>query len=586
MRTAIAYLRVSTRGQADEGNSLPEQERRVREYAERKGYTLIRVIVVAESARKPGRKGFEELITACTGANRPDAILFEEAARSTRNPWDQVALETLRESGVEIHLTRAGTILTKTTDAAILMMWRQQVVMAQYEIDKLSAEVRKGKQGAIAEGRWPNRAPVGLVSVREPGRRIRFVPDPVRAPLLTACAQRIIAGESLETVASWASGRGLRASPPRNPRAGTVAEPHRPIAPSELGAWLRHPVIAGYLPSGTWAQSKHVRPGAGPLTLTVAVNVEPAVPRETWDAMCAVLDGKAHGKGNADRTSVRPFAGVIRCGDCGRSVVADPKRSRHDPSRWYAYYRCGSRLPCGKVYVREEALSAQVTEILRGLRFPESILEPLRSHLKAEHESTRQANASAVAALQSEDRHLSDRLGKVGVACIDGVVSREEHARLTAEWRSRRAEIAASLDRLRSDDDAWIDRSVRLMSFARDAHRTWMVASPEERREELRLLFSAPITMRAGVLSAEFAPGFRELAEAARLETAQALEPQALAGASAGNAASPETPTRNRRKMNGIKHLPAVSGALIGGAESEGRYLKPWIAVAVALRAA
>jgi DNA invertase Pin-like site-specific DNA recombinase len=47
---AVIYARVSSRGQEETGYSLPAQEKLLREYAERKGFEVVRIFSVSESA--------------------------------------------------------------------------------------------------------------------------------------------------------------------------------------------------------------------------------------------------------------------------------------------------------------------------------------------------------------------------------------------------------------------------------------------------------------------------------------------------------------------------------------------------------
>ena len=62
---AVLYARVSTRDQAEEGYSLPAQERLLREYAAKQGLEIARVFSVPESASgRAERRTFKEML-AC-----------------------------------------------------------------------------------------------------------------------------------------------------------------------------------------------------------------------------------------------------------------------------------------------------------------------------------------------------------------------------------------------------------------------------------------------------------------------------------------------------------------------------------------
>ncbi len=63
MKTKVfAYYRVSSREQKDEGYSIEAQQKRVQEYAEKKGLEIVKEFVEIETAKKAGRKVFNEMI--------------------------------------------------------------------------------------------------------------------------------------------------------------------------------------------------------------------------------------------------------------------------------------------------------------------------------------------------------------------------------------------------------------------------------------------------------------------------------------------------------------------------------------------
>ena len=58
---AILFARVSSREQ-EEGQSIPAQERRLHEYAARKGFDVEEVFKITESSTKATRKEFDKII--------------------------------------------------------------------------------------------------------------------------------------------------------------------------------------------------------------------------------------------------------------------------------------------------------------------------------------------------------------------------------------------------------------------------------------------------------------------------------------------------------------------------------------------
>ncbi len=62
MKKYLAYCRVSTKAQADKDNSLPAQKRIIGEYADRKGFEVVKWYSEAKSGFKGNREEFNNLL--------------------------------------------------------------------------------------------------------------------------------------------------------------------------------------------------------------------------------------------------------------------------------------------------------------------------------------------------------------------------------------------------------------------------------------------------------------------------------------------------------------------------------------------
>ena len=59
---AVKYGRVSSKEQEKEGFSIPAQFKLLDQYAKSQGLKVVREFVDVETAKKPGRAGFEEMV--------------------------------------------------------------------------------------------------------------------------------------------------------------------------------------------------------------------------------------------------------------------------------------------------------------------------------------------------------------------------------------------------------------------------------------------------------------------------------------------------------------------------------------------
>ena len=72
-KLAVVYGRVSSAEQAKEGFSIPAQLKLLTGYAGREGIQVVEEFLDVETAKVPGRPGFNEMVQFLTGeAKKPD----------------------------------------------------------------------------------------------------------------------------------------------------------------------------------------------------------------------------------------------------------------------------------------------------------------------------------------------------------------------------------------------------------------------------------------------------------------------------------------------------------------------------------
>ena len=81
---ALLLARVSSKEQ-EEGQSIPAQERRLREYAERKGLIVEEVFKITESSTKNTRKEFEKILERIRKSREIVALVADTIDRVQRS---------------------------------------------------------------------------------------------------------------------------------------------------------------------------------------------------------------------------------------------------------------------------------------------------------------------------------------------------------------------------------------------------------------------------------------------------------------------------------------------------------------------
>jgi len=155
----VAYCRVSTEEQADEGYSIKGQADRLRAYAEL--HELGPVSVVEDPGRSGkdlARPGLQQVL-AMVEAGHVSNVLVWRLDRLSRNLGDLVLLaDTFGQANVPLHSFTEKIDLSSATGR---MFYNILGSFAQFYREQLSENVRMGTHQAVREGKWVNRPKTG-----------------------------------------------------------------------------------------------------------------------------------------------------------------------------------------------------------------------------------------------------------------------------------------------------------------------------------------------------------------------------------------------------------------------------------------
>ena len=281
----IAYCRVSTDEQAEEGYSIEGQARKLREYAQL--HDLGPVLVVddpGQSGKNLDRSGVQRVL-AMIDEGHVKHLLVWRLDRLSRNLGDLIDLaDRCNKAGVALHSFTEKLDLSSPTGR---MFYNILGTFAQFYREQLGENVRMGLQQAARDGKWVNRPKFGYDLVD--GHLVPNTDSPIVRQIFTMRSQ----GSSYHEIES---ATGVRFSTAR----GIV---HSRIYLGEV------------LNSGTWYPGRH----------------EPIITEQEFLAA-----HKAHVPGRS-RRATHSLSGRVRCGLCQK--VAGVKHNGNGTR----LYRCWSR---------------------------------------------------------------------------------------------------------------------------------------------------------------------------------------------------------------------------------------------------
>ncbi|MEO7425728.1 MAG: recombinase family protein [Fibrobacteria bacterium] len=470
LKKAVIYARVSSKEQEREGFSIPAQLKSLREYAERKGFSVLAEYTDVETAKRSGRGQFTEMVRFFKGERRKKdnacrTLLVEKTDRLYRNFKDYVTLDELE---LDVHLVKENDVLSPDSKSHQKLLHGIKVVMAKNYIDNLSEEIEKGMKEKAEQGIFPSRAPSGYVNAHCGDKKF-IQPDPELAPMIRRLFELYSTGSySLLELTRLAHKEGLvtRGSKLKVPR-GTVAK------------ILNNPVYYGDF---TWDRKLYHG------------THEPLITRELFDRVQEILDRKA-----TNRTGFRKhdwmFQGVLFCGHCGCAMVGDLKKGK------YVYYHCtGYKGKCPEKYVREEEVSRQVEDALKALKAKPAMLDMMIRALKESHAEESRFHQEAVSGLQKERDLLESRLEALYLDKLDKVISPEFFAAKSQEWQAKLTDLRAKIDRHGHAHMTYINEGIELLELSQRAVERYNECERAEKKRILNLLLSNSLWMNAALI--------------------------------------------------------------------------------------
>ena len=425
------YARKSSESEERQARSIEDQLRETWELAIREGHTIIGEYTEAQTARKPGRSKFNEMLDRIE-AGEADAILSWHPDRLARNTLDGGRIVYLLSTAQLAHLTFANFWFENTSQG--LLHLNMAFSQSQYYSDNLSENIRRGIKSKLERGIYPNRAKHGYFN--HPKSR-EIMPDPQTFPLIQ------------QMFHLYASGKyGLAELGVHMYELGLTGWAGNPLSGSQVQRTLKDPFYYGaFMFNGEKYQGTH----------------EPAVSKQVWDSAQTAMRNRGKAK-NRRRKHDFAFSGFLRCAECGHAITAEIQKGHH-------YYHCTKRsktIECTPSYVREEDIAEQFRGLLDQLaQCPDTWLKKMLAEIEKEESGANTKKRSEMKVLDTEQKKIQTRLSRLADLYVGGDLDR-------ADYNARKSSL--------------IDRKVALMESRKEIARGASGTRFELMKEPLELV--------------------------------------------------------------------------------------------------
>lgn len=465
MTKAVAYVRVSSKEQKEEGYSIPAQKRLLWEFAKKNSLQIVQEFEDNETAKKAGRTNFGLMVEFLKKNKEVKTILVEKTDRLYRNFKDYVIIDELE---ISVYLVKENEKIGKDASSHQKFIHGIKVLMAKNHIDNLSEESRKGLTEKAESGIYPSGSvPVGYKTTKESGKSVPVV-DEENKDLVIRLFQYYATGfYSLDSLIAKVESEGFKISDKY-----TTQKHGKGLVKSMIHRVLRNRFYFGeYVWAGKIYAGTH----------------EPLIPKELWDNVQKILDKRKDTKTAQYNNINFTYKGLFTCGECGRTITAE--RKTKPSGREYVYYHCTKyHTNCQQEPIEEKGLDEQIKARLEGLKMPQETILYITEGLRQSHSLKRNTEDKVRDNLVEEKAKYQQRLDALYEDKLDGNITSDFYKIKAGEYEANLKQLDTKISQYTQTDIDYYKMGSNILELAQTASFLYENGKPEEKRELLSFL--------------------------------------------------------------------------------------------------
>ena len=308
-KVAGIYIRVSTEDQAREGFSLGEQEEKLKQLCDYKGYEVYKVYCDAGISAKDmeHRPKFQEMLKDMKDG-KINYIVAYKLDRVTRSVRDLEELISQLEKYNTYLVCDRDDVNTSTANGRFFV--RMLTVLSQLEIEIVSERTKFGLNGAIKSGHLPGQVALGF---KKDGNRKTII-DPATAPIIKRVFDLYLQGKTFLQISNIFNGEKVLNKNWKDTHIERIINNRLYMGDYEMYKRLKE-----------W---KNVEP-------VIYMNVvDPIIPRYIWEE-CQTQ--KIINQRTYTRDRVYTFFQKLKCPKCGKIMKCKGSGGKR---KKYVYYNC------------------------------------------------------------------------------------------------------------------------------------------------------------------------------------------------------------------------------------------------------
>lgn len=455
---AIILARVSTEEQT-EGQSIPAQLTRARDYAIKKDLEVASEYQFDESSTKDRRTKFEQVIEEIRKSKEKTVLVVETIDRLQRSFKESVLLDGFRKDGkLELHFIRENLIIHQNSNSSEIQRWDLGVFVAKSYVLQISDNVKRSIEQKLKNGEWIVKAPLGYLNTEDERENKNITVDPIRSLHVAKMFEMYASGNhSLRTIKKETDKVGLRSN-------------------TKANKLLTISVIARILDNPFYYGMMKIKDKLYPH------KYQPLISKELFDKAQQVKAGYFK---KPCKYASKPFIfrGLIKCADCGCTITAEAHKG-------HIYYRCTNfkKMHKKKHYVKEKELLDPVREIFKNIQLSDEKIKEITDGLRRVNEAKNQFNEQIIKGLREDYDKIEKRISNMVDARFDESITTDLYDKKLKEYKEKQQDIMDEMQKHNKADESYYITVNKVLSLAQRAYEIFESSEIEEKRQLLNFV--------------------------------------------------------------------------------------------------
>ena len=420
------YCRVSTIEQAEEGYSIDEQERLLRDWCNKMNYSVYKVYSDRGISGKDikNRPALKELLKDAE-ERKFQMVISWKINRISRKLSDVLRIVDILEQN-NIAFNSYSEQFDNSTPAG-KMQFQMMALIGEFERGTIAQNVKMGMCAKAKSGEWCGGRVLGydLVPVENQEgakrRKNRLTINEKEAE-----AVKFIFNE-------YGNGKGYKAITNQLNKLGYKTKKGNDFSVGSIREILTNPVYIGkvrYNVRQNWSEKRRRNINANPI-ITDGIH-EPIIDEGLWDKVQAIMESKK-GKPSRIYDGEYPLTGILKCPKCGAGMVISRTTNKlaDGTKKRIAYYCCGAwknkgTAVCSSNMVRTDKANEYVFGKLSELLSNDKMVKAIVSNINKERKNKVEPSKKELARIDKELQKLEGKKKKIFEAYEEDLITKEE----------------------------------------------------------------------------------------------------------------------------------------------------------------